>query len=528
MMPTNTILTEVAAARRISTPLVAIQTPDSSETESLLIESGALRVPRSDGGFDDAPLLRWTVNSGIEPITAGGVEALEAAVAGMGDGYDPISSSNPVEALLLADKLPAGSVLILHHYHLMVRDSSGAAAPGVVSALLDLRDTNKVAGRLTILTGVRFDLPTELSGSVLVIDEPLPGDDQIRTLVSAQYDNAGLAAPADDELDRAVDALSGLPSAFTVEQATARTLSSDGLDTKALWDRKRRLISETKGLTVWDGGETFDMIKGYDNVKTKLGRVNRGKRGVNGIVFIDEIEKALSGSSGAVADSSGTSQDQLGVLLEWMADEDASGLLFVGHPGTSKSVIAKAAGTDAGVPTIKLDLGALKGSLVGESEGNVRAAIKTINAVSRGKALVIATSNNIAALPPELLRRFRKGIYFFDLPTKAEREKIWSLYLSKAGLDPAAVVFPDDRDWTGAEIETCVDTAWDEGISLEEAALSIVPVAVANPEKVEALRRLASGSYISASSPGVYRWTPKAPAAPRRGVRKIASATKLN
>ena len=76
-------------------------------------------------------------------------------------------------------------------------------------------------------------------------------------------------------------------------------------------------------------------------------------------------------------------------------------------------------------------------------------------------------------------------------------------------------------------IRDSVDTAWDEGISLEEAALSIVPVAVANPEKVEALRRLASGSYISASSPGVYRWTPTTPAAPRRGVRKIANA-KLN
>jgi AAA+ superfamily predicted ATPase len=112
-----------------------------------------------------------------------------------------------------------------------------------------------------------------------------------------------------------------------------------------------------------------------------------------------------------------------------MQDNSASGVIFIGPPGSAKSMVAKAAGTEAGVPTIQLDLGAMRGSLVGQSESQVRSALKVITAVASGKTLWIATCNSIGNLPPELRLRFTLGTFFFDLPAAAERDRIWNIYL---------------------------------------------------------------------------------------------------
>jgi len=104
--------------------------------------------------------------------------------------------------------------------------------------------------------------------------------------------------------------------------------------------------------------------------------------------------------------------------------------------------------------------------------------------------------------PPELKRRFKRGIFFFDLPSAEEREAIWRIYEAKYELP--AQDRPDDSGWTGAEIEQCCFTAWDLDLSLVEAATKVVPVARSNAKVIEALRTLASGTFLSASHPGVY------------------------
>jgi SpoVK/Ycf46/Vps4 family AAA+-type ATPase len=182
-----------------------------------------------------------------------------------------------------------------------------------------------------------------------------------------------------------------------------------------------------------------------------------------------------------------------------------TGLIFIGPPGAAKTALAKAAGTTLGVPTIALDLGGMKGSLVGESEQRLRAALKVITAVGNNRALFIATCNSIGNLPPELRRRFTRGTFFFDLPTSGERKAIWALYAKKFDLTAAQMAdMPNDTDWTGAEIKQCASMAWDMGLTLREAAEYVVPVATSAKESIARLRSQATGRFISASQPGVY------------------------
>jgi hypothetical protein len=238
-------------------------------------------------------------------------------------------------------------------------------------------------------------------------------------------------------------------------------------------------------------------------------------------VFIDEIEKAMSGigTGGGAGDSSGTSQDQLGTLLRFMQDKGADGMMFIGHPGSAKSMIAKATGNTAGIPTIEFDLGAMKGSLVGQSEQQIRNALKVVEAVTQGRALFIATCNQIGALPPELRRRFRKGTFFFDLPSTQERAMIWAIYLKKYGIGKQPL--PLDTGWTGAEIATCCHNAWEMDMTLVESAQFLVPIATSAKDKVEGLINMADGKFISAAYPGTFRKSGPDKAGATRGQRNV-------
>jgi len=178
-------------------------------------------------------------------------------------------------------------------------------------------------------------------------------------------------------------------------------------------------------------------------------------------------------------------------------------VILVGHAGTGKSNIAKAAGNIAKCPTIAFDLGSMKDSLVGASEARIRSAMDVVRAVSDDRAFFIATCNKISSLPPELRRRFKLGTFFVDLPTPEEQAKIWSIWIKKFDLK-AKQALPDCDGWTGAEIAACCESAWRTGETLKEAALCIVPVIKSAPEAVESLRKLASNRFIDASKPGVF------------------------
>jgi SpoVK/Ycf46/Vps4 family AAA+-type ATPase len=251
---------------------------------------------------------------------------------------------------------------------------------------------------------------------------------------------------------------------------------------------------------VYAAEEKFNDLGGRDQAKTLFGSLLAGKRKPGAVIFIDEIEKAMAGSG----DTSGVSQSLLGYLLSYMQDQNTVGTIFVGPPGAAKSAMAKAIGNEGEIPTVTLDLGGIKGSLVGESEGKMRKALDVVTAISGGRPFFVATCNAISILPPELRRRFTVGTMFFDLPTESDRKLIWDIYVKKFGLDEQTL--PQADGWTGAEIKQCCDMADRLGVSLIDAAKFVVPVAVSAREKIETLRKEASGRYLDAADDGIYTY----------------------
>lgn len=237
---------------------------------------------------------------------------------------------------------------------------------------------------------------------------------------------------------------------------------------------------------------------------------------------------------------------------------------MLGVPGTGKSAFARSLGAETGRPTLILDIGALLGSLVGQTEQNIRQALRVADAMAPAilfcdeidKALagvtgsgkgdsgvsarlfgtlltwlndrtsdvyVVATCNDISRLPPEFARSERfDAVFFLDLPTAIERQAIWNLYLPQFELDTRQTR-PTDEGWTGAEVRACCRLAALLDLPLVEAARYIVPVSATAAESVERLRSWASGRCLSANVPGLYQRSEPA-ASPRRRVRRDPSA----
>jgi len=482
------------AARRVSVPLIVWKTPDAAATISA-VRDGATY-----------PIFSWDFARGIVPVNEQAMNKVESET-GIG---------NPPEMLQAAQKLPADSVVFMHNAHLWI-GSNEKTDGSVIQGIWNLRDSNKAEHRMLVMLAPQMVTPMELANDVMVIDERLPDDTELQEIVETQCQHARTGVHGTGikfrevsakDVEKAVDALSGL-SAFAAEQTVAVSFEKNGdgvgLNQHTLWDRKRQAIEETKGLKVWRDGETLDDVQGCENIKAFVRRVINGRMPPRCIVFVDEIEKQLGGAG---TDTSGTSTDQLGVMCVEMQNRKAQGMLFVGHPGGAKSMVAKAMGNSAGVVTIQLDLGAMKGSLVGESERNIRQAMKVIDAVSQGRALYVATCNKIEgnALPPELKRRFTLGTFFFDLPTQGEREAIWKYYVAKFDLKGDAKKLSKEYEgWTGADVFNCCNRAWMFNCTITEAAKYATPVCKTDPNAIERLRNVADNAFISANYEGLYQ-----------------------
>lgn len=493
------MITQFKSARRVGTPLIAIKTADPAAT----IQTINANTPA------ESPIMQWDICRGAMAINEAGQVALNDLTR---EGPDPKAMNNPTEALVTFSDVPERTIVFILNAQRYLRDDRTEGAISFTQALWNLRDLFKADSRTIVLLGPAFTFPAELSQDIFELDEPLPDEKQLDTIVREVIKSADLTSQIKKPTyEKAVDALRGL-AAFPAEQVTAMSLSGTGLDLGGLWERKRQMISATPGLSVYAGTEKFDDIGGCDQVKEFMRGIIGGLESPRVIVFIDEIEKAMAGSSAGASDSSGVSQDFLGTLLSYMENTEAGGCIFVGPPGAAKSAISKATGSEAGIPTIVLDLGGMKASLVGESETRLRNALKVITAVGGGRALFLATSNKIANLPPELRRRFTDGTFFFPLPDsesdyndRKERDRIWTIYLKKYRIADEQVEAVKDKGWTGAEIRNCCRLAYRQRRTLEDASRFILPVAITAQEQIAALCREADGRYLSASSVGVYR-----------------------
>tara|TARA_R110000824_G_scaffold215949_2_gene402510 strand:+ start:1461 stop:3041 length:1581 start_codon:yes stop_codon:yes gene_type:complete len=486
---------QVIKARKVSTPFVALETPDPGATSKALFSA----IDSYDGGSKPSttsPQFLWDAVNGIRSYN----ELAQTALPSMLDpvGGDALATAHPTQALIVLASAPAGSFIVMANMHLYWEASR--LDPSVVQAIWNLRDIYKRNRRMLVMTMPSCVLPAELRHDVVVFSEPLPKCEDFIPVIENLHNDAKLDQPSDELMDKAIHALSGL-AIQQGEQVVAMSLRTEGLDIDSLREHQHETIKQTPGVKVWEGDTRFDSLRGLDALTDFIRSCINGKRPPRAFVFIDEIEKMMSGAFGG--DSSGTSQEQHGYMLQFMEDERADGVLLVGSAGTGKTAIAQASGNEGDCPTLAMDFGAMKGSLVGETGQMTRQAFEVIKAIGQGSIFFIATCNNIDSLPPELRRRFKQGTWYVDMPDAAARKSLWKLYGKKFNVKTTGVDF--DEGWTGSDIKNCCETADRLSMSLKEASRFICPVAKSSPEVIRKLRRLSHNRFLDASKGGTYQ-----------------------
>ena len=488
------LASQISRARNRGVPLIAIQTSDPFETlatvSSVSMKSEAL----------PSPCVVWDIISGTRDANdLARKSGLASSLNKEASAGEDVTVGDPRQFLR---RLADGQLHSQQYCAVMHLAARFLGDPEVIQGILNLRNAFKARLCSLVLLSPLFKLPPELAGDILVLDDPLPSRERLERIAVDCLQDAEQKAGS-EVIAKLADATSGL-SAFAAEQTVALSIGAKGIDTDSAWERKRRQIEQTPGLSVWRGGETFADIGGLSQIKDYLGKILRGNSPPRAILYLEEIEKAMAGAHG---DTSGVSQDYLGTLLAHMQDTDAAGMILVGQSGTGKSQVAKAAGAEVGIPTCRLDLSACKDSLVGVSEARLRDALRTIDAISEKRCLWLASCNSIGALPPELRRRFTLGVFMLDIPTADERLPIWKIWLAKRGITKHpkhGELLAASNGWTGAEVKQCCDVMYRTGLDFEAARGYVVPLSVSAADSIQALRRSASGKFLSASRPGVY------------------------
>ena len=147
-----------------------------------------------------------------------------------------------------------------------------------------------------------------------------------------------------------LDAAAGL-TRMEAENAFALSLVRHGrLDPGVMWELKAQALKKSGLLTLHEGGETFADLGGLEALKAFCTRALRP-----------------GGAPGRPR---------------------ARGILLLGVPGVGKTLLAKALGRETGRPTLVLDVGALKGALVGQTEERTRRALALVDRMAPCVVLV--------------------------------------------------------------------------------------------------------------------------------------------
>ena len=448
-------------------------------------------------------------------------------------------SRTPLAALTAAGALTTPSVVVMLDLHPWLGSSSQPPDTQVVRALKDtvrlFRDGS--VPRTLVLVSPTPRIPPDLEALVTVVEYPLPTEPQVRDLLDGMIrrntaSKALTVDPSDDALERLAKAALGL-TAFEAENAFARAMVDDGRlsaqDVAIVAQEKGQIVRKSGVLEMVSSTVQLSDVGGLGNLKTWL-----TKRAGS---WLDEAH-----------------------LYGLPAPK---GVLVTGVPGCGKSLTAKAMASAWSLPLVRMDIGRIFGGLVGESELNMRAALRTAEAVApcvlwideieKGFAagasgtgdsgtsarvfgtfltwmqektsavFVMATANNISLLPPEFMRKGRfDEIFFIDLPTTAERRVIFELHIrARLQAGPALGDLPVDdplldgltgltEGYSGAEIEQAVISACFDAFDgrrgltaqdLERAISNTVPLSVTQAEQIAALREWADVRAVAASAP---------------------------
>ena len=450
------------------------------------------------------PLYQWSVTEGLS--------RLEFESPAMGNLKEPQELLKHIKANTVA------SIYVLPDFHPYLED------PVSVRLLKEIALNYEKTPSTLIFVSHDFDVPPEIKMFTAHFELALPSAPKLEDIIREEAmkwseKNQYKKVKTDQKsMDQMIRNLSGL-TAMDARRVIRRAIENDGAinedDMPEVMEAKYKLLDRDGALTFEHDTAKFTEVGGLRNLKRWL-KLRKD-------VFLGE-DNSL---------------------------EPPKGVLLVGVQGGGKSLAAKAIAGMWGLPLLRLDMGGLYNKYIGETEKNLRDAIKTAEvmspcvlwideiekAISGGggdsdngtsrrmlgtiltwmsekdnSIFIVSTANEIDRLPPELIRKGRMDeIFFVDLPVAEVREDIFEIHLKKRDLVPGDFNLKElaasCEGFTGAEIEQAVVSGLylakekgetlDNSHLLEEIKLTR-PLSVVMAEKMAYLRQWASDRTVNA------------------------------
>lgn len=415
------------------------------------------------------------------------------------DGLPQAGTRLPEDALAALAGQTERAVFAFFDLHPYLRE------PRILRQLRDLSASMGPRGQAVLLIGHDLQVPPELEKDLALVDLPLPGRAEVGRLLEALCQAEGLTLPP-ERFDRFVAGSLGLTER-EIKRLYARILLAGGRftdeDLRQLAAEKAQAIRRSRYLEFWDRTESIQDVGGMDNLKRWLN--------LRRLAFARP------------ARDFGLPQP--------------SGLFMLGVQGCGKSLMAKAVANLWNFPLLRLDVAAVFSS--GDEQQGLRNTIKIaeslapvvlwidelekgfMSAEPRGgeglgyfltwmqekqaPVFVVATANEVRALPPELLRKGRfDEIFFVDLPNVHERLEILEIHIRRRAREPEQYdltsLAEETEKFSGAELEQIVIEAlfqaFAEGRPLSDgdlidASRDMVPLAVTMDDRLKDLREWA-------------------------------------
>ena len=476
-------------------PIIVIETHEEQRVVDLF-RSIALRLAK--------PLFKWTVTQGLRRLDM---------------DYPPQRHNAEPDAVIgqirATDK--AGVYLLLD-FHPYLRD------PALVRMIREVAQAHDSVAHTLVLIGPEVEIPSEIKKLCARFELSLPDRKRLGELVQDiaskwSRENTGRRVKTDRKtLDLLVRNLTGL-TLSDARRLARNAIYDDGAithtDVTRVMEAKYKLFDTDGVLSFEYDTARFSDVAGLENLKHWLEQRRVAYQS-------EEAPRGL---------------------------DKPKGIMLLGVQGCGKSLAARAVAGMWGVPLLRLDFGALYNKYIGETERNLREALKTagvmspcvlwIDEIEKGISaadedagtsqrilgtlltwmaekqtgvFIVATANDISALPPELIRKGRLDeIFFVDLPDRQTRRRVFEVHMRKRDIDTGSLALDKLADasagFSGSEIEQAVVSALyaahsaGEPLSTQHLLSEIRltrPLSVVMAERVRHLQDWAKGRTVPA------------------------------
>lgn len=287
----------------------------------------------------------WDIADGIRQLKLNAHGSIVATESRVKD-----TEADPLIPILWLERAPENTVLILKDYHNYL--SKDAKDHDVCTRKIrNLLEVFKARNQALIIISPILELPVELNKEVTVLDYRLPGREELRQVMKAVHSasingNKSFTYPKID--DDIIDACRGMTSSEAENALCRSVVDHKCFDAKLIQSEKANIVKKSGRLEIVDTVLGIADIGGLENLKA----------------WLMARRECFSESA-----------RQFGIT-------PPKGMLLVGVPGCGKSLTAKATASILGRPLLRLDMGNVFGSYVGESENNMRAVLEMCESIA--------------------------------------------------------------------------------------------------------------------------------------------------